>query len=93
MTDNPRTPKLQAAIDRLTRSGELHDELQFVISEATSAITADRDALRKGLAEAHREVGLVYEWGHRPGDHFDECPWCALIHGSGFAYPRKDTAK
>lgn len=43
------------------------------------------EALRAALATWHG--GQLGRFGHRAGDHFDECVFCALLHGSGFAYP------
>ena len=86
--DSLMAKHLVGVAERLLPPGEARDKLSAAIAEAVVAeIAADRDALRAGLAAAHREV---YEWGHRPGDHFDECAWCALIHGSGYAYPKRE---
>ncbi len=65
---------------------------QQLIDRALSDHSAAADDIRERVERPWRdnliaEHKRVYQDGHRPGDHFDECDWCALIQGRGMAYP------
>lgn len=59
--------------------------IAFAVHGAAIPADGPQTGLREALATWHG--GQLGRFGHRAGDHFDECEFCAMLHGSGFAYP------